>query len=164
MCGGASVVLIAAMTDVKDCFHRLRTPRWLQRHFRLAPLRASELGVAGQVVDGSRCTLPRWCILVGPCWLHRPDLREELTAADAAERIRLLRDCAAAWALSKESFAARYVYVDNLGVITSLPGTAEVVQQRWVEAFESRDLDVHKSAVSSTRIARHTTSHSHTAQ
>ena len=48
-----SGVLTAAMADVKDCFHRLRTPRWPQRYFCLAPLRASELGVTGQVVDAA---------------------------------------------------------------------------------------------------------------
>ena len=33
-----SGVLTAAMADVKDGFHRLRTPGWLQRYFCLAPL------------------------------------------------------------------------------------------------------------------------------
>ena len=82
-----------------------------------------------------------------------PPLRpegEEPTATEAAGRTSWLPDCAAAWALSKESSTARYVHVDNLGVITSLPRTVDVVQQRWVEAFESRELHFHKSAVSST--------------
>ena len=53
---------------------------------------------------------------------------------------------------SKESTTARYVYVDNLAAITSLPGIAEVVQQRWVEAFDSCDLHSHISSISSTRM------------
>ena len=75
-----SSVLTAAMSDVKDCFPRLRTPRWLQRYLCLAPLRASELGVAGQIVDG--VTLHA-STMVHPCWrvahgiLVEPLLRRE---------------------------------------------------------------------------------------
>ena len=44
-----------------------------------------------------------------------------MTFTEAAEKILLLRDCAAVWALSKESATASYVCVDNLVVITSSP-------------------------------------------
>ena len=55
-------------------------------------------------------------------------LGDELTASEAADE------------RPKESPTARYVHADNLGV-----------QQRWVEAFESHEPHLHKSAVFSTR-------------
>ena len=40
-------------------------------------------------------------------------LGEELTATEPADGIPLLRDCTAAWALSKECPSASNVYVEN---------------------------------------------------
>ena len=66
----------------------------------LPPLRALELGVTGEVVDGvtsDACTVvhPRWAVLpLGFLWsIHfAQSLGEELRATGAADRIPLLRD------------------------------------------------------------------------
>ena len=43
-------------TDVKACFHRLRSPDWLCRHFALPEVRSTDTGLVGSVVGGSIVT------------------------------------------------------------------------------------------------------------
>ena len=40
------------LADVKDCFHRMRQPLWLARHFCLRPVEAHVVGMTGQELEG----------------------------------------------------------------------------------------------------------------
>ena len=44
--------LFAGLSDVKDCFHRIRQPRWLSKHFCFLPVEARHVRLTGQVLDG----------------------------------------------------------------------------------------------------------------
>ncbi|CAE7411650.1 unnamed protein product [Symbiodinium sp. KB8] len=51
------------LSDIRDCFHRLKQPRWLQEYFCLDPVPAAWVGMAGEkinnkVLDGSDLIYP----------------------------------------------------------------------------------------------------------
>jgi hypothetical protein len=40
------------LSDVKDCFHRLKQPRWLAEYFCFKPICASWVNLGGTTLDG----------------------------------------------------------------------------------------------------------------
>ena len=44
--------MFLGLTDVKDCFHRLRIPKWLARRFSWRPVPALVVGLAGRELEG----------------------------------------------------------------------------------------------------------------
>ncbi len=42
------------LSDVKDCFHRLRQPRWLSEYFCFEAIPAHWVGLEGHWIDGVR--------------------------------------------------------------------------------------------------------------
>ena len=54
------------LSDVKDCFHRLKQPRWLAKYFCFKPIRASWVNLGGTTLDG---TILRDNDLVYPIWV-----------------------------------------------------------------------------------------------
>ena len=61
---GDSLSIHVGLSDVKDCFHRMRVPSWLARYFAWEPVEARVVGLAGTEIDGK--TL-RPHDLVWPC-------------------------------------------------------------------------------------------------
>ena len=41
-----------ATADVKDCFHSMKTPKWMHPFFSLAPVHAQVPSVVGKMVEG----------------------------------------------------------------------------------------------------------------
>ena len=48
----SSLVSFLGLSDVKDCFHRLRVPMWLSRYFAWEPVPAKVVGLESFMVDG----------------------------------------------------------------------------------------------------------------
>ena len=48
--GGDGPELYVGLSDVKDCFHRIRQPSWLARYFWLQPVEAHHVGLTGHIV------------------------------------------------------------------------------------------------------------------
>ena len=40
--------LHVGLSDVKDCFHRIKQPRWLSKYFCFMPIEARHVGLTGQ--------------------------------------------------------------------------------------------------------------------
>ena len=47
-----SLLFWLGLSDVKDCFHRMRVPKWLAEHFAWRPVPAKVVGMTGASVDG----------------------------------------------------------------------------------------------------------------
>ena len=56
--------VFVGLSDVKDCFHRMRVPKWLAQYFAWEAVPASVLGLSGKVLEGT-VLLPN--SLVFPC-------------------------------------------------------------------------------------------------
>ena len=44
--------IYAGLSDVRDCFHRIKQPRWLSKFFCFLPIEARHVGLAGQCLEG----------------------------------------------------------------------------------------------------------------
>ena len=44
--------LFVGLSDVKDCFHRIKQPRWLSKHFCFLPIEARHVGLTGHWLEG----------------------------------------------------------------------------------------------------------------
>ena len=62
---GKRLAFVAATAVAKDCFLRMKTPKWTHPFFTLAPLNSLELIFVGEMVDG--VSLVKYT-LVHPCW------------------------------------------------------------------------------------------------
>lgn len=44
--------IYAGLSDVRDCFHRIKQPRWLSKYFCFLPIEAKHVGLTGTVLEG----------------------------------------------------------------------------------------------------------------
>ena len=47
-----AISIHVGLSDVKDCFHRMRGPLWLSRYFAWRPVPAKTVELEGCIVDG----------------------------------------------------------------------------------------------------------------
>ena len=150
------------ISDVRDCFHRMKVPRWLSRYFAWEPIPAKVVGLSNTVIDG---------IMVGPLdpiWPCAGSLCQGWTwslyfAQRANEQLcsssRLLREARLASdrgpnivlnvEAGLESSDHFYVYVDNLGVLGL---NREAALEELHDKFNGLGLHLHKSEVGSDRV------------
>ena len=50
--GREALELNIGLSDIRDCFHRLHQPQWMQEYFCLDPIPASWVGLTAHVLDG----------------------------------------------------------------------------------------------------------------
>ena len=147
------------LADVKDCFHRMRLPRWLSDFFCLPEVPAFVLGVEGQCWEGR--PLDRHD-LVSPCWGVFPmGFTWSLWAAQRTNEYLVPVACPRLGGVPLSdrgpplifgpgrpaSVIPHYVYVDNLGVAsTSRPIVTDSIGQ-LAEGFGARGLLLHESSV-----------------
>ena len=158
----ARMVAFLGLSDVKDCFHRLRVPMWLARYFAWEPVPAKVVGLEGTTVDG---------VLVGPLdpvWPCAGSLCQGFSwslyfAQRANEHVsrscpvlrdaRLLHDRGDPLVLRIGAEAPRsdhyYVYVDNLGVLGLDRCRIEEAMCELTEKFDGQGLELHACEVSS---------------
>ncbi|CAE7731551.1 unnamed protein product [Symbiodinium sp. CCMP2592] len=155
--------LYVGLSDVKDAFHRMKQPRWLSRYFCFLPLTAGELGLTGDELEGSRLRshdvvypMPG-SLCMGFSWslyfcqrINENQLREVF----GPDRTRLISDRGPPAVFTRGSPAAmrQYVYVDNLGVISSDRQQVENALDQVTEHFTAKELLLHPGEVHRTRI------------
>ena len=151
----SALSVFVGLSDVRDCFHRMRVPAWLARYFAWRPVKASVVGLTGEHVDGK---LLQSSDLVWPCpgslcqgfsWsLYFAQRANEFIAGgvDPLADARLANDRGGPVVLKVgRSF---YVYVDNLGVISTDEARVQAAMQSLEDTFNGMSLQLHKSEVS----------------
>ena len=148
------------LSDVRDCFHRMRVPQWLAQYFAWEPVPAHILGLDGTLLDGvtllkhdlvwpcagSLCQGFSWSLFFAQraneyqASLTRP-LRDALLANDRGGPIVLN--------VGKVGTEDRffYVYVDNLGVIGADRNLVELAMSELQDVFNGQGLELHGSEV-----------------
>ena len=116
------------LSDVKDCFHRIKQPRWLARYFCFMPIEARFLGLTGTELEGrvlqsndmvfpmpgSLCMGCSWSLF----FAQRINERQ-LSLTPGLEQSTLISDRTPPLIIHPNSPGQlnHYVYVDNLGII-----------------------------------------------
>ena len=155
--------LYVGLSDVKDAFHRMKQPRWLSRYFCFLPLTAGELGLTGDELEGSQLRshdvvypMPG-SLCMGFSWslyfcqrINENQLREVF----GPDRTRLISDRGPPAVFTRGSPAEmkQYVYVDNLGVISSDKHQVEIALEQVTEHFTAKELLLHPGEVHRSRI------------
>ena len=158
--------LHVGLSDVKDCFHRLKQPRWLSEYFCLKPIRAHWVGLAGKYLEGvklgsndliypmpgSLCMGFSWSLYFcqqineHQCTLTR-SLGDSTLITDKGKPVvfkssKCLKEA--------ESTTRHYVYVDNLGVLSPHKAVVATALQELDEHFGGRGLLLHPGEVHSS--------------
>ena len=153
------------ISDVRDCFHRMRVPVWLSRYFAWEPVPAKVVGLSGSIIDGvkvgpldavwpcagSLCQGWTWSLY----FAQRANehlcsathlLREARLASDRGPSIifNVKAGC--------ESTENCYVYVDNLGVLGLDRSRVEASLEELQAKFNGLGLQLHKSEVGSDKL------------
>eukprot|EP00435_Cladocopium_sp_Y103_P042465 s504_g11.t1 len=148
------------LSDVRDCFHRMRVPIWLSRYFAWRPVPAYIVGLEGTLLDGKLMGHNDW---VWPCsgslcqgfsWsLFFAQKANEYVAGqvDPLADARLANDRGGPIVLHVGGNCAGdahfYVYVDNLGVISTSKQLVDDAMTELQHSFNSRGLELHGSEV-----------------
>ena len=159
-----SLNLFVGLSDVKDCFHRLRQPRWLAEYFCLMPIKARWVGLEGSSLDGailhadsviypmpgSLCMGFSWSLYFSQainehqCKLV-PSLRESPIITDKGEAV-VFASCDSR--RDPDGSTRHYVYVDNLGILSPHEGVVRNALQELDEHFSRQGLLLHPGEVS----------------
>ena len=128
--------------DVKDCFHRLRTPPWMWEYFTLPAVPAKLLNVTGvlwggEVLEADSLVIPAWGVLpMGFNWslYFAEDINSERAAHSmGAAAGSAVHDRGPPLLIQPRPGALRehFVYVGNLGVLTSSDQESRGVVEKW---------------------------------
>ena len=161
------------LSDVKDCFHRMRVPEWISHFFAWEAVPAKVVGLGGAEVDGrildpldpvwpcagSLCQGWSWSLYfaqrANECvCLRSPLLREASLVSDKSRPI-IIQVGARSQALSEDGEVAKgyyYVYVDNLGVIDTEIALVEHALNELQVIFNGMGLELHKSEVGACNV------------
>eukprot|EP00434_Breviolum_minutum_P037676 symbB.v1.2.033418.t1/scaffold4147.1/size43859/1 len=123
--------LVFGLADVKDCFHRLRQPEWLSKYFCWDPIPASWVkGLIGTMVDGKKVDrgdmlypMPS-SLCMGFSWsLYFAQKANEnlMSRVPVLKNSQIMSDRGfpVVFEPEKENTVRHYVYVDNLGIVSS---------------------------------------------
>ncbi|CAE7243495.1 pksN [Symbiodinium natans] len=173
--------LHVGLSDIRDCFHRLKQPRWLQEFFCFDPVPAKWVGLSGQELGGTQLkpddlvypmpsSLPMGC-----SWslYFAQTISEKLMGeVKGLEQSSLLRDRGPPLVIKvprellegrsdpgpgagkprPEGDPRHYVYVDNLGVLSMDRSVVESSLSSITETFEQRGLKLHPGEVKSHKV------------
>ena len=150
------------LSDVKDCFHRLRQPRWLAEYFCLDPVPASWVNMAGKTLNGrvlaaqdliypapgSLCMGFTWSLFFAQRVSERlmslvPSLSSSKLANDKSGSIVFDRR-----EKGEDARTHHYVYVDNLGILSVDHRTVDEGIREVESVFSDHHLVLHPGEVS----------------
>ena len=157
------------LSDVKDCFHRMRQPRWLREFFALDPIPARWVGRGGTDLEGNRLEpdtlifpMPM-SLCMGCSWslffaqkanenlLQRSrSLESSRPVTDRSDPI-VIR-VADSDGRPSTSCDRHYVYVDNLGIISSDESRVQSGLTEATQLFEGQGLLLHAGEIESEEI------------
>ena len=151
------------LSDIRDCFHRLRQPAWLSEYFSLDPVPAGVVGLTGSTLcgkelsaedliypcPGSLCMGFKWSLYFAQRVSERlmsrvPSLARSSLANDRSGSIVFDQRTGC----SSKASMHHYVSVDNLGVLTVDHVTAQETIQEVEAIFTSHKLLLHPGEVS----------------
>ena len=168
---GDEAALFVGLSDIKDAFHRLRQPRWMQELFCLDPIPARWVGLQGQTIDGITLAADQ---LIYPMPASRPmgcswsmffaqAVSEHLMGEIShLAQSALLRDREPPLVIRSHIQDAKeyekdselpagdprhYVYVDNLGVLSTSKAVVTEALGEIKNTFEARGLSLHPGEV-----------------
>ena len=157
----SNMKISVGLSDVKDCFHRLRQPRWLSEYFCLDVIPANWVNLQNTMLDaGWKAVGPEdaWDSL-GPSTSHREPVRTPCRASIPWHHPALVRDGSEAivfGATQKDSKREashpvhHYGYVDNLvGQLGMDHDAVERSLHEVEEVFTSHNLILHPGLLSS---------------
>ena len=171
--------LFAGLSDIKDAFHRLKQPRWMQELFCLDPVPASWVGLEGKtlcgtVLRGDELVYPMPASLpMGCSWSlyfaqavsehlmsQVPLLRDSEILRDRGPPLivqptrgtDIANDGHTEEARVHTEAARHYVYVDNLGVLSTSKEIVSDALSQIKGIFEARGLSLHPGEVQSDTI------------
>lgn len=147
--------LVFGLSDVKDCFHRLRQPHWLSRYFAWEEIPVSWVDdIIGTVVEGERvkkgdrlfpcpaslCMGFSWSLFFAQRSSEHlmskvPSLVSSKIVSDRSEGISFKE--------ADKGMVRHYVYVDNLGVISQDEAVVKRCLAELGPAFDDRGLILH---------------------
>ena len=152
------------LSDVRDCFHRMRVPHWMARYFCWKPVPAKVVGMTGHCVDGrilgpldpiypcagSLCQGFSWALYFAQMANQNiagkvPSLRKSFLVHDRGPPVVLRVGRGGQCDVDKHY----YVYVDNLGVLHPQRESVEEVMRDLQAAFNGAGLLLHGSEISS---------------
>ena len=156
-----AISIHVGLSDVKDCFHRMRVPLWLSRYFAWRPIPAKTVGLDGCIVDGVRLdaldpVFPcAGSLCQGFSWsLYFAQRTNEYIAGrvDPLADSVLANDRSGPMTLvvGREHGVSShfYVYVDNLGVVGTERLHVDEAMSALQERFNGLGLQLHASEVS----------------
>eukprot|EP00438_Fugacium_kawagutii_P024261 Skav223122 [mRNA] locus=scaffold419:830256:833692:- [translate_table: standard] len=122
--------LYAGLSDVRDCFHRIKQPRWLSKFFCFMPIEARHVGLTGTTLEGqtlksSDLIYPMpGSLCMGFSWsLFFAQRINEVVMSDVGtlSSSSLIHDRSgpAVFDSQDPGDVKHFVYVDNLGVFSS---------------------------------------------
>ena len=156
-----SVSTYVGLSDVRDCFHRMRVPGWMSRFFAWEAVPAHVVGLTGQSIDGkelghndavfpcagSLCQGFSWSLY----FAQRANefLCKSITPLSEA-KLSNDRGGPIVMKIGKNSEAVShfYVYVDNLGVISPDRKTVVEAMDGLQKCFNSLGLQLHATEIS----------------
>ena len=157
------LVVHLGLSDVKDCFHRMRVPRWLSRYFCWEAVPAKVVGLTGETVDGK--TLgpldPVWPCAGSLCqgfswslYFAQKANEQMCKSVDLLREASLVHDRGPPVVLrvgqvDQSTETHYYVYVDNLGVLHFDQQLVANALKALQKAFDGAGLVLHGSEVSS---------------
>ncbi|CAK9007629.1 Uncharacterized protein SCF082_LOCUS9531 [Durusdinium trenchii] len=153
------LVVHLGLSDVKDCFHRMRVPRWLSRYFCWEAVPAKVVGLTGETVDGK--TLgpldPVWPCAGSLCqgfswslYFAQKANEQMCKSVDLLREASLVHDRGPPVVLrvgqvDQSTETHYYVYVDNLGVLHFDQQLVANALKALQKAFDGAGLVLHGS-------------------
>ena len=160
-----ALTVFIGLSDVRDCFHRMRVPGWLARYFAWEPVAAHVVGLTGLELEGKTLVFND---VVWPCagslcqgfsWsLFFAQRANEFLSGNVSP----LQDCRLAndrggpiiLKVGKDVHSSpyHYVYVDNLGVIDTDRDRVSLAMSGLQSVFNSLGLELHATEISETYV------------
>ena len=151
--------LVFGLSDVKDCFHRLRQPEWLSRYFAWDEVPVSWVPeLIGTEVEGHIVKKGDWLhpmpvsLCMGFSWslYFAQKCNEHLMSkvpSIIGSKIISDRSETVAFTESETGLVRHYVYVDNLGIISQDEGIVKDSLAELGPMFDDRGLVLHPGEI-----------------
>ena len=150
--------LFVGLSDLKDCFHRIKQPRWLSKHFCFLPIEARHVGMTGCWLEGRRLEssdliypMPG-SLCMGFTWslFFAQRINEAMMGqVTALSNSSLIHDRGgpAVFSSASPQEIKHFVYVDNLGVLSPNREAVGVGLDELSQRFTSEKLLLHPGEV-----------------
>ena len=159
----SSTTVFAGLSDVKDCFHRIRQPDWMCRLFCLLPIEARHVGLTGHTLDGvvlqsNDLVYPMpGSLAMGCSWslyLAQKINEHQFRLSPGLSASEIVHDRSHPLIIDPDdpNKTNHYVYVDNLGIIGQSKEGVTSALSSMEDHFNSKQLLLHPGEVHSDSV------------